>query len=193
MHADQHTPLLADSGLSGCEVWASWSRVAPIIQLSVDGGAMYPAFGAAPGRITGVGCTVRSVTGSNLAMTQTERCWAMCREGDLDAAMGLMSEDFVHDDRRDGVHLTVIGPRETIEANKVALEVGFVPHFEPIAVHGDHLALARLTARSSNGFEMVLLQVLAVDPSGLRTLCVSFDEADIDEAVAELKRLGAGS
>ena len=129
---------------------------------------------------------------SNLAVTQTERCWELCRVGEMDEAMALLAPDFVHDDRRSGVRLTLRGPQATIAGNREALEAGFVPRFEVLAVEGDRLALARLTARTSAGFELVLIQVLEVDDAGLRTVCISFDEERIADARAEFEERNRG-
>lgn len=123
----------------------------------------------------------------NAAVTAADTCWQHCVAGDFSAAGELMRADFLHDDRRAGMANTISDRERTLEGNRAACDLGFVPSFEPLAVDGDHRALCRVVFKNEDGYEVEALQVLANDSSGFRMRCISFDPDDVDAARAEFE------
>jgi hypothetical protein len=127
------------------------------------------------------------MSASNSTIRTTEAFWSLCFAGEYDAAIDMMHQDFVHDDRRGMLTNTIFGRDQTMVNNRTVVELGIDSvEFEPVAVRGDLLALARVQYRTAGGDEMTGLQLLGTNEDGLRTFCVSFDPDDLDRALAEL-------
>ena len=126
---------------------------------------------------------------ANDVIRTTAECWELCRQGQIERAAELLHPGFVHDDRRSGLANKLTNRDDTIHNNCVFIEMGFSIELEPVAVHGDRLALCRALFTDARGNEIVALQVLTLDEEGLRTACVSFDEDDLAGAIGELEAL----
>ena len=139
---------------------------------------------------TGIAGYVATVTvETNDVIRTTAECWELCRQGNTERAAELLRPNFVHDDRRTGLANKLTNRDDTIVNNCLFIEMGFSIELEPVAVHGDRLALCRALFMDASGNEIVTLQVLTLDEDGLRTSCVSFDESDLAGAMAELESL----
>ena len=126
---------------------------------------------------------------ANDVVRTTAECWKLCEKGDTERAAALLHPSFVHDDRRSGLTNKLTNRDDTIVNNCAFVEMGFSIELEPVAVHGDWLALCRAAFTDSRGNEIVALQVLTLDDEGLRTACVSFDDNDLEGATGEFEAL----
>jgi hypothetical protein len=122
---------------------------------------------------------------ANYVVRTTAECWKLCEEG----ATALLHPSFVHDDRRSGLMNKLTNREDTIVNNCTFVEMGFSIELEPVAVHGDRLAICRAWLTDSGGNEIVALQVLTLDAEGLRTACVSFNDDDLEGATSEFGAL----
>jgi hypothetical protein len=127
---------------------------------------------------------------ANDVIRTTAECWDLCQQGNTERAAELLHPSFVHDDRRTGLANKLTNRDDTIVNNCLFIEMGFSIELEPVAVHGDRLALCRALFTDTRGNEIVTLQVLTLDEDGLRTSCVSFDENDLAGAMGEFDTLG---
>lgn len=58
---------------------------------------------------------------------------------------------------------------------------------EPVAVHGDRLALCGAFFSDRRDNDIVALQMLTLNEEGVRTSCVSFDDEDLAGATGEFE------
>lgn len=124
---------------------------------------------------------------ANEVIRTTAACWRLCEAGEAKRAAELLHPDFVHDDRRSGLSNKLTNRDDTIANNCAFVELGFSVALEPVALHGERLALCKALFTDAGGNEIVGLQVLSLDEQGLRRACVSFDESDFADAVSEFE------
>jgi hypothetical protein len=97
--------------------------------------------------------------------------------------------DVVIDDRRRGVSIGVLHGHHEMDENIRAQDGLFGPTaFEPIAVRGERLALARTRAVAPSGFELVSLGIVEIDAEGRYSSWTFFDEPDLVAALEELEQ-----
>ena len=97
--------------------------------------------------------------------------------------------DVVVDDRRRGVSIGVLHGHDEMDENIRAQDDLFGPTtFDPIAVRGERLALARTRAVAPSGFELVSLGVFEADAEGRFSSLTFFDESDLVAALEELEQ-----
>ena len=105
--------------------------------------------------------------------------------GDVDAVVEAATNDVVFDDRRSGLRGAVVG--ELWEAMARATDGVLTP--TPLAIRGDHLALAHVAfVDRATGFSESSLVLTEADEDGRTKANVSFDADNIVEAIAELNR-----
>ena len=97
--------------------------------------------------------------------------------------------DVVVDDRRRGVSIGVLHGHDEMDENIRAQDDLFGPTtFDPIAVRGERLALARTRAVAPSGFELVSLGIFEADAEGRFSSFTFFDESDLVAALEALEQ-----
>ena len=129
----------------------------------------------------------RSPRPENSASRASKRVVALVADGRYDEAVALFRPDFERVDRR---HI-VAAPAVTSAAQYMDSFRGILDQFdsitiEPVAVRGDRRHLSRTVFRTESGFESVFWHVAETDAAGLLHRITSFDEGDLDAALAEL-------
>lgn len=125
----------------------------------------------------------------NTATRLDDQAYALYAENRLDELGALLAEDYVTDDRRQGLR-RVSHDRATALANirAIASLGGRITH-TPIALRGDHLCLSRILIEQhktpSDAFGAETLDVVEIGRNGMVARIV-FDPNDFDAAIAEL-------
>jgi hypothetical protein len=97
--------------------------------------------------------------------------------------------DVVVVDRRRGVSIGVLHGHDEMQQNMRAQDDLFGPTtFEPIAVRGERLALARTRAIAPSGFELVSLGIVEIDADGRYCSWTFFDDTDLVAALETLEQ-----
>jgi hypothetical protein len=125
----------------------------------------------------------------NACVEAVREQWALIAAGDWDAVADQLTPDNVDDDRRVGMQNFYEGRDAVLENLRAARDVGArLWSIEPIATHGEHLALMRIVVGGSDresafSAEMLIISFLA--PDGRIAGGVAFDADAIDAAKAE--------
>lgn len=133
----------------------------------------------------------------NAATRADDRAYALYVENRLDEIGALLAEDYLTDDRRQGLRRVSNDRATALDNIRAIAAVGPRITSTPIALRGDRLCLSHTLfedrQRPSDAFRIETLDVLEIDDNGQMTARIVFDLHDIDAAIAELNtRYSAG-
>ena len=107
---------------------------------------------------------------------------------DWNALRSRYAPGYVHHDRRSGIFRT--GDADELVASYEQMgDATAAIDLEPVALHGDLLALVRMEYRAGSGFSVPVLTVAVADADERLVSTSSFDDGDVDAALVELDRL----
>ena len=129
----------------------------------------------------------------NAAVRLMRRWAAELAAGDVDAASAVNSEWAITEDRRPVVGGRTIGAAQARAQNEAIVALGITEvGVEPLAVRGDHVALAGLRFRSPTDDLVELVSLTRLDPASALLLGGAiFSPDQRDEAMVELEQLAA--
>jgi hypothetical protein len=125
----------------------------------------------------------------NTCVEKVHQQWAFIAAGDWDSVAAQLAPDIVDDDRRTGMRNYFDGRDAVLENLRAARDVGArLWSIEPIATHGDNLALMRIIVGGPDraaGFSAEMLVISSLAPNGQMAGGVVFDADAMDTAIAE--------
>ena len=131
----------------------------------------------------------------NAAWRAVQRSVAAYNERDFDTLRARARPDVEHVDHRRGPSAPpLVGHDPLIAYLQANVDTGMTHiEYEPVAVRGERLVLARGETRTDGGFERIVLSLFEYDAAGLQQRTVVFSEEDLAGALEELdKRYLAG-